>query len=306
MDVDQLWDKYLDVRDSQNTEEKLAVLMECAEQEEDVTLTRVARHDLGFMYYQGKGVAQDKERGKVMMKSAADLGYGPAMNLYGQMLTHEGDWEAFDYITKALMAGEIVAAKNLHKFSKSTNPDVVECVNDHMEDLVAECKEMIEKGKDENGKPQLALALAGLYGLAGKQGVSRENGKEYLKQAADKGNGQADFILRNPSLQSPETEEQFKGPSKEEMAKAKANLEKAIADAVAEQNEKKKLEKESEIPVETTKQTTPFGMSDIKFGLGCGLVGSLLLKLIFHTGFLMPFIIISLIVIGLLYSGSSK
>ena len=233
MNVAQLWNEYLKVRNSQNLEEKLPVLLECAEQEEDVTLTRVARHDLGLMYYRGKEITQDRERGKTFMKSAADLGYAPAMNLYGQMLTHEGDWEAFDYITKALAAGEIVAAQNLHKFSKSTNPDVAECVNDHMEELVAEFKEKIEKDEYNSGHPQFVLALAALYELTEKQGISREDGKRYLQQAADKGHSTAKFVLKNPELQAAETAGQFKGPSKEEIEKAKANLEKAVAEAIA-------------------------------------------------------------------------
>ena len=213
------WDKYQEASEATDTVAKLRGLTECITQTEDKVTRRIAAHDLGLALYQGKdGFPQDKEKGKKLMELSAELGHGPAMNLYGQMLTHEGDLNAIAYFCMALNEGQIAAAKNLNEmytaFKKSGSDQLCDVIESAVGEVVRLLKEDGDLDEDKNGSASLTMALIGLYGLGDKCGISVEQGEEYLQQSAAKGNGIADTIVRNPELKGPATVMSF-NPYKE-------------------------------------------------------------------------------------------
>ena len=261
------WDKYQEATNATDPLTKLKGLTECITECDDNAIKRLAAYDLGIALYQGKdGFPQDKDKGKRLMQLSADLDYGPAMNLYGQMLTHEGDMESITYFCMGLDAGEIMAAKNLHDLYKACSENGASQVCNAITAGVGEVARIQreDKPEDENGKSSLALALIGLYGLGGQCGISVEQGEEYLQQAAAKGNGTAGTMIRNPELKGPATALSF-NPFKEE--KETADSAPLQGDAVDEPAAKAE-EKDSD----------PMTMKDwLKFG-GIVLGGALILR----------------------------
>ena len=212
------WDKYQEATQATDTLTKLRGLTECITQSEDKSVKRLAAHDLGFALYQGKdGFPQDKEKGKKLMEMSADLGYGPAMNLYGQMLTHEGDLNAIAYFCMALNEGQIPAALNLRDlydgFSKNGSPELCDIIDSAVGEVVRLLKEDGDLDEDKNGS-------ASLYGLGGKCGVSVADGEAYLQKSVEKGNGIAQTMARNPELKSAATATSFNPYKKKEEASA--------------------------------------------------------------------------------------
>jgi len=149
-----------------------------------------------------------------------------------------------------------------------------------------------EKAEDENGSASLVLALIGLYGLGEKCGISPEQGEEYLQKSVQKGNGMAQAIDSSPELKHPATVASFKPAYMRE----KENTEN---DRNVEANANSAQTTQS-----TESEPTPFGLFDAGFSLAVGAVGGLLINWIFHTGFWIPFIIVTLIWGGLTYMGS--
>jgi hypothetical protein len=149
------WDKYQEATNATDPLTKLRGLTECITECDDNAIKRLAAYDLGIALYQGKdGLPQDKDKGKRLMQLSADLDYGPAMNLYGQMLTHEGDLESITYFCMALDAGEIMAAKNLHDLYKACSENGASQVCNAITAGVGEVARIQreDKPEDENGK----------------------------------------------------------------------------------------------------------------------------------------------------------
>lgn len=269
------WDKYMEARDASDITTKLKLLTECFGQSEDALTRRVAAHDLGNIFYLGQGVPVDKARGKQLMKVSADLGHPEAMNLYGQILTHEGDTESISYFCMALDKAQILAAKNLNQlliaFQKAGNTQLCNAV----EAGVGEVIRINQEDKADNqSEANLTLALVGLYGLGVKHGISVEQGEEYMRKAIELGNPIAKIINDDPSLKHPQSLP-YSAP---------AGGSTSTQDA----------------PVETT----PFGMTDVITALVVGAVGGLLCNWIFHTGFLIPFLVVSVLFGAVLFIGS--
>lgn len=298
------WDKYQEATQATDTLTKLRGLTECITQSEDKSVKRLAAHDLGFALYQGKdGFPQDKEKGKKLMEMSADLGYGPAMNLYGQMLTHEGDLNAIAYFCMALNEGQIPAAKNLNEmytaFSKNGSPELCDIIDSAVGEVVRLLKEDGDLDEDENGSASLTMALIGLYGLGGKCGVSVADGEAYLQKSVEKGNGIAQTMARNPELKSAATATSFNPYKKEEASAAPAASDKDTEkDFFDKEPVKETVAAEPEVvdePVEEN-ETEPMTKGDwLKFG-GIVLGGALLLRLILHVPFLIGIAIILFII----------
>lgn len=199
-----LWDKYMQAKDSADVTAKLNVLAECLTQQEDKRLRMLAAMDLGEIYYLGKGVPVDKVRGKKWMKVSADLGCPEAMNLYGQMLTHEGDTESISYFCMALDEAQLAAAKNLNELLIAFLKKGATNLSNAIEAGVAEVARINrEKLNDKDGHPYLVLAMIGLYGLGQKCGISVSQGEEYLRKAVELGHPIAETISRHPDLKYP-------------------------------------------------------------------------------------------------------
>ena len=272
------WDRYMEATNTENTIEKIKILMECFGQDEDKLTQRVAAHDLGHIFYTGSGVPEDKERGKKLMRVSAELGHPEAMNLYGQMLTHDGDTECISYFCMALEKAQFMAAKNLNKllisFQKAGNTTLCNAV----EAGVAEVARIsLEDKPNEQSEAYLTLALIGLYGLGKKCGISVEQGEEYLQKAIEAGHPYAELINEDPKLKHPEA------------------LPYQTTASAAPAAEKKEEEK---VPV------GPFGWSDVVTSLIVGAVGGLLINWIFKTGFWIPALVIAVLFCGVMYIGS--
>lgn len=270
-----IWDRYMESTTTENTIEKIKILMECFKQDEDKIAQRVAAHDLGHIFYTGSGVPEDKERGKKLMKVSAELGHPEAMNLYGQMLTHDGNTECISYFCMALEKAQITAAKNLNtlliSFQKAGNTTLCNAV----EAGVAEVARISLEDKADNlSEAYLTLALIGLYGLGVKCGISVEQGEAYLQKAAEAGHPYAEIIGQDPNLKYPQ-----------------AYPYQTAAAPVAQKEEEK-------APV------GPFGWSDVVTSLVVGAVGGLLINWIFKTGFWIPFLVVGALFCGILYIGS--
>lgn len=279
MDIEQLWEQYLN-KDNVSEIEQLDILFECAKQDEDTALKRVALYELGDIHYMGKGVEVDKESGKILMQQSADLGYGPAMNLYGQMLTYDGDLTSIEYFGKALLEGEILPAKNLNEIyiacAKANNSYVCEIIDNEVKSVINICQEKIRNAEDEYGKPQLTLAIVGLYGIGKKFGIDQAAGQTYLQQAVDKKNVIASVIQKDPALSHAETVNEFKPETTTN----------------------------SQAETSGSTESTNWTLGDIIVILIVGVIGGGIVNLIFHTGFFVPFLIFSAIALGLSIYGS--
>lgn len=315
MNTDKLWDEYIEVKDQAPSPERLKVLLECSRQSEDVRLQSISLFDLGKIHYNGDEIiACDKEKGKMLMKASADLGYGPAMNLYGQMLTHDGDIDAITYFRKSIESGEQVTipAENLHTlysaWQESGGEQLCEVIEEEIQILIDRCIKAIESDTDKNGVSALSLAVVGLYGLGRKQGINRSEGEKYLQKAIDCGNGEAKFLKQCPELLSPKTYDSFTGPSEDNLAKAKADLEDALAAAMSEKSNKAEKDIPTTSPDHPSAKTSiekhKFGMFDfvldLIIGTVLGAIAGGLIHLFFRTGFLIPFGIASVIFLILL------
>ena len=95
-------ERYMEACHLENPIEKLAALMECADQEEDEMVCRQARYKLAVMFWNGEGTEQDKETAKELALSSAEMGMIQAMEFYARILREEGDIEtAEEYEEKA-------------------------------------------------------------------------------------------------------------------------------------------------------------------------------------------------------------
>lgn len=198
------WDRYMEASDASDTVTKLKILAECVAQSEDALTRRVAAHDLGNIYYLGKGVPVDKERGKKWMKLSADLGHPEAMNLYGQALTHDGDTDCITYFCMALNEAQVMAAKNLNELLTACRKGGNLNICNGIEAGVAEiAKGNLEKARANDSKACLVLALIGLYDLGRQCGISSLQGEDYLQKAVDLGNPIAQIISQDPNLKRP-------------------------------------------------------------------------------------------------------
>lgn len=207
-------DKYIQAKDTADPLTKLKLLTECMGQTEHPRARMLAIMDIAEMYYLGKGVPVDKARGKKMMQLSADLGCPEAMNLYGQMLTHEGDTDSLTYFSMALNEAQLAAAKNLNQllvaFQKSGKTNLVNA----LEAAVAEVARLNqEKLNQQDGKPYLVLAMIGLNGLGRRCGISVSQGEAYLQKAVDLGNPIAETISRNPNLKYPASQPVYSAAS---------------------------------------------------------------------------------------------
>ena len=232
MSSEQLWKEYTDIKYSNNVNKKISVLTRCAEQKEDELLSRSAKRDLGLIYYQADDSIKDIDKAKKYLSEAADEGDENAKQFYGIILYNEGNFASFYYFCDAMELGNIHSAylmyDNMHmKEDNATAKRIKSTVEEQIEDLVDACKWKIEDGKDEDGAPQFALALVGLYDLGEKLGIDRKKGQEYLKLALEKGNSYAQFMQQNPVLMKPETMNQYKPPTPKEMQKMDKTLAKA-------------------------------------------------------------------------------
>lgn len=101
MDIE-LWTRYVNIKRNGTLDEKLAVILECVELEDDVVLCRDARYDLAQLFLQGEGVDQDREQAMELLKSSADMGNIKAMEQVGLLLIEEGILEEGNgYLQKA-------------------------------------------------------------------------------------------------------------------------------------------------------------------------------------------------------------
>lgn len=95
-------ERYMEACHLEDPIEKLAALMECADQEEDEMVCRQARYKLAVMFWNGEGTEQDKETAKELALSSAEMGMIQAMEFYARILREEGDIEtAEEYEEKA-------------------------------------------------------------------------------------------------------------------------------------------------------------------------------------------------------------
>lgn len=100
MDIE-LWTKYVDMKRNGTSDEKLAIMLECAELEDDVVLCRDARYDLAQLFLKGEGVDKDREQAMELLRSSADMGNIKAMEQIGLLLIEEGSLEeGSDYLQK--------------------------------------------------------------------------------------------------------------------------------------------------------------------------------------------------------------
>lgn len=222
MSSESLWKQYVNTKYSNNIHDKINVLSKCAEQTEDALLSRSAKRDLGLIYFQGDEAVKDLKKARKYLSEAAEEGDENAKQFYGIMLYNEGNFASFYYFREAMELGNIHSAymmfDNLHiKEENAIATRIKSTVEEQIAYLVDTCQGKIEDGNDEDGMPQFALALVGLYDLGEKLGIDREKGREYLKLALEKGNANAQFMQQNPVLMKPETMNQYKAPTVEEM-----------------------------------------------------------------------------------------
>ena len=198
------WDRYMEASEAPDTVTKLKILAECVAQSEDELTRRVAAHDLGNIYYLGKGVPVDKERGKKWMKLSADLGHPEAMNLYGQALTHDGDTDCITYFCMALNEAQVMAAKNLNELLTACRRGGNYNICNAIEAGVGEVARLnLDNARGNDSKACLVLALIGLYELGSKCGISTYQGEEYLRKSVDLGHPIAKIISQDPNLKRP-------------------------------------------------------------------------------------------------------
>lgn len=268
------WEKYTKASNSEDAMTKLELLCECFAQKEDKLTRRLAAHDLGYMFYVGRGVPVNKERGKRLMKVSADLGHPAAMNLYGQMLTHDGDPESITYFFKALDKAHFIAAKNLNRLLISSQEARNTKLCNRIEAGVAEVVRLnLDKGEDREA--YMTLALVGLYGLGQKCGISVAQGEEYLQKAIEAGHPYAERINRDSSLKYPQ----------------------ALPHKTT--NEKKPTEKKRPIG------PPPFTLGDVIVSMVVGAIASLFVALAFRTGFVISFLAVTFLT-GLFRFAASK
>lgn len=229
MSTTSLWNEYTDAKYSNDMNNKINVLKKCAQQDEDKLLARSAKRDLGLIYFQGDDSVKDMDKARQYLQEAAEEGDENGKQFYGILLYNEGNFASFYYFREAMELGNIHSAymmyDNLH--IKEDNPiaaKMIKTVEEQMKILVDNCQWKIENGDDEDGLPQFALALVGLYDLGEKLGIDRKKGEEYLNLALEKGNGYAQFMQQNPVLMKPETMQQYKPPTAEEMKKMEKML----------------------------------------------------------------------------------
>lgn len=221
MSSESLWKEYNGINYSNNVNKKISVLLKCTEQTEDALLARSAKRELGLIYFLGTETAQDMDKAKKYLCEAAEDGDELGKQFYGIALYNEGNFASFVYLREAMELGNIYSAfmmyDNLHvKEDHALARRVKSSVEEEIELLVSNCRLKIERGQDEGGVPQFALALVGLYDLGGKVGIDRKKGQEYFKIALSKGNSYARDMQQNPELMNPENIRNFKPRQAEE------------------------------------------------------------------------------------------
>lgn len=61
MNIDELWDAYFEVESSPDPLKRLEVLLQCANQTEDIGLTRLAEYQIALALSKGEGIPQDQD-----------------------------------------------------------------------------------------------------------------------------------------------------------------------------------------------------------------------------------------------------
>lgn len=229
MNTANLWNEYTDVKYSNDINKKINIMEKCAQQDEDKILARTAKRDLGLIYFQGDASVKNIDKARQYLKEGDEN----RKQFYGILLYNEGIFGSFYYFREAMEFGNIHSAymlyDNLHiKNDSPMATKVIQTVEEQIRLLVDDCQWKIECCEDGDEAPQFALALVGLYDLGEKLGIERKKGEEYLKLALDKGNGYAQFMQQNPALMRPETMQQYKPPTPEEMKKMEKRLHKSI------------------------------------------------------------------------------
>lgn len=101
MDLE-LCKRYVDIKRNGTLEEKIAIMMECMELEDEEMLCRDARYDLAQLFLTGEGVDKDREQAIELLMSSADMGSIRAMEQVGALLIEDGIVEEGNaYLQKA-------------------------------------------------------------------------------------------------------------------------------------------------------------------------------------------------------------
>ena len=111
--MDTIFERYMEICLMDDSMEKLAALMECAEQEEDESICREARYKVGIMFWNGDGTEENKEAARELIHSSAEMGFIKAMEFMIPILKAEGAMETAakyeDYIGKNKLSEEEIA-----------------------------------------------------------------------------------------------------------------------------------------------------------------------------------------------------
>lgn len=101
MDLE-LCKRYVDIKRNGTLDEKIAIMLECIELEDEEMLCRDARYDLAQLFLTGEGIDKDREQAIELLMSSADMGSIRAMEQVGALLIEDGIVEEGNaYLQKA-------------------------------------------------------------------------------------------------------------------------------------------------------------------------------------------------------------
>ncbi len=221
MNIEKLRTEYANINNVNDVNKRISILTGCMEQTVDPAMASAAKRDLGLLYYMGNDTLKDVDKAKKYLSEAAEEGDELGKQFYGIALYNEGNFASFIYLREAMEMGNIYSAfmmyDNLHlKEEHALAKRVKSTVEEEIDLLVSNCQLKIERGQDEGGVPQFALALVGLYDLGAKVGIDKKKGMEYFQQALSKGNPYAREMQQNPEMMDPEKIRNFKPRQTEE------------------------------------------------------------------------------------------
>lgn len=206
MNEERISDLVIEAMNEQDALKKREILEMVVDEDQENSDVQLAQFLLGEMYLNGSGpVEKDRDKSQYYLTNPAKHNHATSLLYLGLIKFDKGDKDCFEYLCRAWVNGNEVAALRLERYCKMTGKEEVisrlakETIEKYRLDVEQKLR---DEAEDKNGILHHAMALYYVYELGGHDPNNIYKAKEYLEEAERLGNGNPRLILKRSGFKN--------------------------------------------------------------------------------------------------------